>query len=42
MVDGAGAGAVTVPKATAVFYCRERLVVESIQNLGPDPSFPTF
>lgn len=42
MVDGEGASAVTVDKRTAVFYCRERLVVDSVENLGPDPSFPTY
>jgi hypothetical protein len=42
MVDGAGADAVTIDKRTAIFYCRERLVVDSVQNLGPDPSFPAY
>jgi hypothetical protein len=42
MVDGEGADAVTVDQRTAILYCRERLVVESVQNLGPDPSFPTY
>ncbi len=29
-----------VDKATAVFYCRERLIVESFEVLGPDPDWP--
>ena len=41
MVNGEGATAVTVDKRTAVLYCRERLVVERFDNLGPDPSFPS-
>ena len=40
MVDGEGADATTVDKRTAVLYCRERLVVDSVDNQGPDPSFP--
>jgi len=40
MVNGDGASAVSVDKRTAVLYCRERLVVERFDNLGPDPSFP--
>ena len=40
MIDGVGATATTVDKRTAVLYCRERLVVEQVQTLGPDPSFP--
>lgn len=42
MVDGAGTTATTVDKRTAVLYCRERLVVEQVQTMGPDPSFPPF
>jgi hypothetical protein len=42
MTDGEGATATVVDKRTAVLYCRERLVVELIQSLGPDPSFPAF
>jgi hypothetical protein len=42
MVDGQGASAITVDKRTAVLYCRERLVVEQIQTMGPDPSFPLY
>jgi hypothetical protein len=42
MIDGDGAGATTIDKRTAVFYCRERLVVEQVQSLGPDPSFPAY
>ena len=41
MVDGEGASATTVDKRTAVLYCRERLVVEQLQAMGPDPSFPS-
>jgi hypothetical protein len=33
-------GFVAVDKATAVFYCRERLVVESYVVIGTDPDFP--
>jgi hypothetical protein len=40
MIDGQGADAVTIDKRTAILYCRERLVVESVVDLGPDPSFP--
>ena len=40
MIDGAGADATTIDKRTAVLYCRERLVVEQVQTMGPDPSFP--
>jgi hypothetical protein len=40
MVDGEGADAVTVDKRSAVLYCRERLVVDSVENQGADPSFP--
>jgi hypothetical protein len=32
-------GAAKVPKATAVLYCREQLVVESYEVLGMDPDF---
>jgi hypothetical protein len=46
--DPAGAGcSITVqdspptPKATAVFYCREQLVVDSYEVLGMDPDFNT-
>ncbi len=42
MIDGAGATATTIDKRTAVLYCRERIVVEQLQVLGPDPSFPAF
>jgi hypothetical protein len=42
MIDGEGATATTVDRRTAVFYCRERLVVEQVQTMGPDPSFPAF
>ena len=42
MIDGAGADATTIDKRTAVLWCRERLVVESVQTMGPDPSFPAF
>jgi hypothetical protein len=42
MTDGEGATATVVDKRTAVLYCRERLVVERIQSLGPDPSFPAY
>jgi len=42
MIDGEGASAITVDKRTAVLYCRERLVVEQVQSMGPDPSFPPF
>jgi len=40
MVDGEGADAAAVDKRTSILYCRERLVVESVENQGPDPSFP--
>ena len=42
MIDGEGATATNIDKRTAVLYCRERLVVEQVQTLGPDPSFPAF
>ena len=42
MIDGAGADATTIDKRSAVLWCRERLVVESLQTFGPDPSFPAF
>jgi hypothetical protein len=42
MIDGEGATATTVDRRTAVLYCRERLVVEQVQTMGPDPSFPAF
>ena len=42
MIDGAGTDATTIDKRSAVLWCRERLVVESLQAFGPDPSFPAF
>jgi hypothetical protein len=42
MVDGAGSSATTIDKRTAVLYCKERLVVDQVQSMGPDPSFPAF
>jgi hypothetical protein len=43
MAEVADSGApVAIDKRTAVFLCRERLVIDLIQVLGPDPSFPTF
>jgi hypothetical protein len=42
MIDGEGASATTIDKRTAVLYCRERLVVEQVSTMGPDPSFPAF
>lgn len=37
--DGTG-GTVTIDVRSAVLYCRERLVVDSYEVLGVDPSFP--
>jgi hypothetical protein len=42
MTEGEGTSATTVDRRTAILYCRERLVVELVQTLGPDPSFPAF
>jgi hypothetical protein len=41
IVDGEGSGALVVAPVTAHAFCRERLVVDSYENLGPDPRFPT-
>ncbi len=38
--DGSG-GTVEIDVRSAVLYCRERLVVDSYEVLGVDPSFPT-
>ncbi len=37
--DGTG-GTVEIDVRSAVLYCRERLVVDSYEVLGTDPSFP--
>ncbi len=43
MAEVAQSGApVAIDRRTAFLLCRERLVIERIQVLGPDPSFPTF
>ena len=42
MIDSTGADATTIDKRSAVLWCRERLVVEQLQTMGPDPSFPAF
>jgi hypothetical protein len=42
MAEPAAGGAIApIDKRTAVLFCRERLVVERIEVLGPDPSFPS-
>jgi hypothetical protein len=42
MTVGEGTTATTVDRRTAILFCRERLVVELVQTLGPDPSFPAY
>jgi hypothetical protein len=41
IVDGEGSNALVVATDTAHDYCRERLVVDSYEVLGIDPSFPS-
>jgi hypothetical protein len=40
MSELVGEELVAIDARTAVLYCRERLVVDSYEVLGIDPSFP--